>query len=846
VSNPVASIGNSIPEPGDPSLTRKTYTLVEFDAQTFYGYKVGEQPTFSPADRGESFFMMVPLYDALATTKPGFVTQKNWFDGGNPQNVAIFPSVFVSGAWNSIMPKILIPSDILVDNGLSTAAVPTTSAFFAWVWPDFLYDLFNWQIKTVNGAAVPAGDFYKYAQVGASFGSQYCVSKAKKDDSIATNQMVVELNNPSSPPTGDWDEDELVVGGAFVLMLNVTPLRPAGADPNLVQQNAWTVKIEFGEVTMLLDQTGALDIVISSGTSDDVHQKANLIEGKAKQGPPQQEHINDKQPYIIVVYPVWNGLVVSCGLSDASSSLPSTSQFVIKNRKASIKISPYSNWFNPQSPANVVVTAPADVLVDFGDKMTITANECRFDWCYLPCFFSRQGWFDEFFIVNDNMPGDVGYSFKIYSIYTLNATSYTVSETLSNTGVAGPTPDTHYMKDAWVMSYVAGAQPPYFFPRFGPQVFAAILETTETRQFPIKNGNGSFNIAFTPSSPADPSPTSSWHDYIQSISVTTGLDGSSGTITVDKFGIAGQEAAVTQSIGAVTITATGGYGTVPGSIFQGLGMGIAENLSPDGATWTVPLVGLEKKLDDIALINIPFFDGYPLSTVVDFLARYAGINYDLSNAPTAALVNLGISEDLNVPRFDWRTGTNVKTALDDVMKDTAFLYVVRDGMIYIYEEDDVTGLPVYLGPDRNPGGLTYPNTKVTVIDRTPDFEDLRNELVAVALQGVSAGQGTNFAATPMVPRIAALSLTTTPDVPWAKSGIDSLPGYLSESDLNTYLSRWARKARLYIISGKTTIPGNADIKPYDRWNGYVISSVTHNLDFQNKTWTTDLELYFYA
>jgi len=402
--NPVATINNFIPQPSDPRLERKTYTVIEFDAADLYGYKIGEQLLpFNPSGRGDGFIMTVPLYDALVGVKPDFVTQANW-DVSVPQNVAIFPSVFVSGAWNSVMPKIIIPSDILVDNGLNTSGA--NSAFFAWKMPAFTNDLFNWEIITVNGSSIPAADYYKYAQVGSSFGSQYCVSKAKKNDSLATNEIVVELNNPISPPIGDWDKTELVVGGAFVLMLNVTPLRPAGANPDNVQKNAWSIKIEFGEVTMKLDQTGSLNVLIGGVSSDQVDQKANLVEGKAKQGPPQQEHICDKQPYIIMVYPVWNGLVVSSGLSDASASLPATSQFIIKNRKASIKVPPYSNWFNPTAPADVVVDAPADVLVDFGDKMTITATECRFDWSYQPCFFSREGWFDQYFIVNDDVPSD--------------------------------------------------------------------------------------------------------------------------------------------------------------------------------------------------------------------------------------------------------------------------------------------------------------------------------------------------------------------------------------------------------------------------------------------------------
>ena len=101
--NPVAAIGNTIPTPTDPSVVRKTYTLVEFDAQQFYGYKVGEKATFSPAGHGDSFIMTVPLVDALAGTwpvgpnqYPKFCSTTSW------DNLKQFPSIFVSGAWNSI------------------------------------------------------------------------------------------------------------------------------------------------------------------------------------------------------------------------------------------------------------------------------------------------------------------------------------------------------------------------------------------------------------------------------------------------------------------------------------------------------------------------------------------------------------------------------------------------------------------------------------------------------------------------------------------------------------------------------------------------------------------------
>jgi hypothetical protein len=340
--------------------------------------------------------------------------------------------------------------------------------------------------------------------------------------------------------------------------------------------------------------------------------------------------------------------------------------------------------------------------------------------------------------------------------------------------------------------------------------------------------------------------TGNWKDYVQSISVTVNQDGSSGSITVDKYGCAGQDAVATQCIGAVTIDASGGFGTVAGRIFQGIGMGIADNLTSDGATWNIPLVGLEKKMDDMALINVPFFDGRTLDDAVAYLANYAGLYADWTTYATGATTTiLGISEDLNVPRFDWKSGTTVRTALEQVMNETGYRYAVFNGILYVISVD-ASGLPLLPGPDRNPGGTTYPNTKVTMIDRQPDFENMRNEIVATAIAGVSEGQNTNFDQLPILPLISAISQSTIPDIPWAKSVVEQEPGMMSQSQLDALVNRRARLHLTYIIAGKTTIPGNADIKPFDRWNGYYVSGVTHNLDFQNKSWTTDLELFWHG
>ena len=106
-----------------------------------------------------------------------------------------------------------------------------------------------------------------------------------------------------------------------------------------------------------------------------------------------------------------------------------------------------------------------------------------------------------------------------------------------------------------------------------------------------------------------------------------------------------------------------------------------------------------------------------------------------------------MSKDVNVARFDWKSGTSVKSAMDDVMNDVNYSYVVRNGFVYIYEQNN-NGLPIYSGPDRK---VDYPSTKIVSENIQPDFEDLRNEIVIIGLQPVPEGSGTD-GTVPLWPR----------------------------------------------------------------------------------------------
>jgi hypothetical protein len=66
-------------------------------------------------------------------------------------------------------------------------------------------------------------------------------------------------------------------------------------------------------------------------------------------------------------------------------------------------------------------------------------------------------------------------------------------------------------------------------------------------------------------------------------------------------------------------------------------------------------------------------------------------------------------------------------------------------------------------------------------------------------------------------------------------------GFVDEAKLATIADRLASVTKKFTTIGRTTVAGNASIKPYDTLGSFIITGVTHNVDFEAKSWTTDLE-----
>ena len=829
MSNPVITFSDNIPLPTATDTVRKTFTMKIFDSIDFFIYPDGVSAgTYDPTAMGNEFYYWYMVKESLiglpGPIPPDFIASGVW-DG-----VQGSPSGFVTPN-HSVMPKLFTPSTLMVDNGIEmpdhTQSSYWTTNYTTW------HLLFNWILDTFNGNAIDmtSGDWYKRAQIGSHFGSQYVSAKAK-DDASGTNTLVMHMISPTEPPTptGDWDNSKLVVGGAFMLMLNILGTTPGQVGTQGLEDSRWSIVITFGDVTMTIADASTMTVEIAG---NDQKTTVNLAEGMSKEGPPQQTHMADKPPLLIGVYPCWNGIMVVSGQQETPQVTNSAGTFCRKTSSASIQDPVYcTSWFDPHSPQNVEISVDSNVLVDFGDTMTVTAKNCRFEIAYLPRFFNKKMKLDGWMLLSSNTP-DSTYSYNIYTIYTANGTSFqfVAPPTLVDSGYPGAIDNTEYWYVTW--EFISDSSNP-IYNRFAGEIFGYVLETIQSNTFSIKNGNGSFELTWTGGTPGD-SVSTTWPDYIKNITVTIGIDGSSGNITVDKYGVAGQDAVANQSIGAVVLSAAGGADTVDGDIFYGLGMGVSNANTSGDSTWTIPLIGLEKKLDDIALINAPFMDGETLATAIDYLCRYAGISYNTAAANPSLF--LSASEEINSARFDWKSGTSVKTALEEVMQDVNHWYCVRDGAIFFYQLDDY-GLPVTPGPDRSVG---YDSTTIVSTDQTPDFEDLRNYLVGVALRKVPEGTGTKIQQTPTFPEIQAQQTSTVPDVPWAKCLVRVYPGALDATTLSGLVDKMTKMSSRYQLSGRLSIPGNASIKPYDLWGEFIVYSVTHNVDLQAKTWTTDLE-----
>jgi len=854
-SNPVVKIGNSIATPADPVVERKTYNRVIFEKQRFYPYKDDDDPAAFDANKYGDRSYLTLNFDQAGVDQPEFSKGDVW------NATKKMPTAFVTSQM-SVAPQMIIPNKWIAANGVKTTTAVELGKLSAWDVKDGeVYDAFNWQVQTHNGLPVDLVNVHHYARTN-DVGKVGYVSFGYKDEDVVDNTLVVELDQPVSPVPAeelgvkDYGVEPLVGGGACLLTLNAIPFSAGSVPKADTLESPWSMEIVMGELILRMSQAGMLSAGIGVDGAGINWVGVNLVEGKTKGVGPQSDELAGESPYTILIQPVWNGVIISSGVQTSRTNqfsvvtTQSAGVYVPKLKTASALSEPWSKRFLTTEPLPVFVystteetdspLAPEEeTVVDFGTKVTVTALNCAFDIAYVPVFYSPIGSFDEWTLTSKSVDDVVEYTYMTYPIWTANGTDMELRAGPRD-GKDGELDGTIYRAMRWEIAKADGDEGKGLWCRRHGELLGTIVQVVEKQEGGIVNGNGNFVIEWTGAagSRGDPDTKGDWQEYIQSITLNIGTDGSSGTMTIDKYGCAGQHAVVKQSIGAITIDVQEEpSGCTGGMIFKGLGMGIADARNSSGATWTVTLAGLEKKLDEMMLVYAPFLDGETLLTAIGYLAGYAGLIADTSAAAEGEV--LASSLDINTSRFDWKSGTPVRQAIEDVMNDVNHTYVVRDGKIFVYELDDY-GLPKTLGRDWEP---LYPSTQMVSDEQNPDFEDLRNKVVILGMEANFQAEGANTdEANAGVLRVAVRNSVTVPHVPWERPLVEAMPGYIDEDTLEEFADRRRNQSRRFLMAGRISIPGNAGIKPYDRWGGYVINSVSHNLDFVAKTFTTDLDL----
>lgn len=329
---------------------------------------------------------------------------------------------------------------------------------------------------------------------------------------------------------------------------------------------------------------------------------------------------------------------------------------------------------------------------------------------------------------------------------------------------------------------------------------------------------------------------------IRRVSVSRSLTGSTGNIEWDRFDpVVGLFPRPIQNVGAIRIVVAGGQNIIPGVIFTGIGMGNTEEDSRDSNVISVPLFGRECKMTDgecgLRIFNAPFFDGFDHDDVLSWMANYVGVPFVSFALPYRLPVGT-----LAAPVVNIKSGTPVWDAMQEICKYSATLvYLDRFGVLRHYDVGETTGVNWY-----------YPAVKVESYNDKPDLSSLCNTIVVAAL--VATGdvklndvvnpdqKEFNFKGQPMM---VALTRPTIPAFAWSKVSFFAVPGIIQRPFLKMTAAKIASIVTRVRAQGSVTIPGNANIELLDTINmAWAVVQITHNVDLQSKTFSTNLQLEY--
>lgn len=320
---------------------------------------------------------------------------------------------------------------------------------------------------------------------------------------------------------------------------------------------------------------------------------------------------------------------------------------------------------------------------------------------------------------------------------------------------------------------------------------------------------------------------------IRSIQVSRNLDGSSGSITWDRYDpTTGLFPRPDQFVGTVSLAVSGGNDIVPGVFWTGFAMGNAVVNNESSNEVRTNLFGREAKISEggIHIVNAPYFDGWDHVEVLNWLGGYAGLPIRNLAAPYQLPVSGQVLSPNAKYAVDFASGTPVWDCISELCKLAGTQgYFDRFGRFVYLEQNRHTGV-----------NWEYPDQQVEQYDDEPDLSQIRNSLIITGLYSPSGD--------PQKARTLMLGfkLDTYPEFEFEKMKHYAVNGvFRTKAEFNRAALRVARQTSRPRATGSVSIPGNSKIELLDTFNkNWLVVSISHSVDTQAKTYRTNLALEY--
>ena len=393
-----------------------------------------------------------------------------------------------------------------------------------------------------------------------------------------------------------------------------------------------------------------------------------------------------------------------------------------------------------------------------------------------------------------------------------------------------------------------------------------------------------------------------WIEYATEISVNRSSTQTGGSISLDKYAMIGQRTHPKQPIGEVRLKAIGGKvnkndttnvntyvnlanGYEDGVVyFTGLGIGLSYQDGESSDVMTLNLSGIEQKLQDIKLAGSPYFDGDPISVVMDYLSQYGNFHYEFNSNiniyekidEKTGKYSIGAQEvtvepkwmagnvapcprsvEFQRPAINFLLGTTVWEAIQQVCQKTNKTpFVTKEGVVRIVD-NNVYGVPMNIAQSLsdNKPSFVIDSDQILNINLQPYTDNVYNQVITASLKGKRKGgefPSLQLNEKDMMPNIMYDKLTDGNFLyPWSRMIVNNEMAILSKDELDKVHAINKSQFSRATFTGGITIPGNSLLEIFDTiqisedtTKMFYITGINHNYNSATRVWTTSLQVTY--